>query len=334
MEGLRTLSHKRVAITAIGAAVGILAGVSNAQAGDFDLNFEAFVPDAGESIEIIHLDCRFSNAAVSTGCERGGTTHGLQGDDPDRTPFYEEIINTDDGRQYYHVIVGDPDADFAQEYYVQAGWGIWLSYGNFPKSASGGTLNGGIDATPTWMESDFLSPLAETAFSGNGTGAPEKVTFRQIVRSPGFEQEITKAHLAYKPVITQTVVDDELDSDFSVDMSNITYDDDTTSGAIINTMTIIDKDDGTVWTDFDMNTAPQAYTSNAKYTISGGTGVAQLKWFFETYEGLSPAAAEDKAKIYAQSDTPTYSYAGATEYDIYAVDWAAYWNADENVPDI
>lgn len=338
MEGLRKLSHKKAAIATAGV-LGILGAASTASAADFQHNFEAFTPGAGETVVSTLLDCRFSAPAgsaftfVADGKVGDACARGDNSEDPDHTPFFEETITTANGNMYYHVIVGDPDSDFAQEYYIQAGWGAWLEYGNFPKTASDGGLNGGIDATPTWMAAEFASPLDNT-LGGNGTGAPEKVTFRQIVRSPGFEQEMLKSKLAYKPVIVQTVDDDEMDSDFSVDMSNIDYNDDTTTGEIINTMTIIDKDTGYVWTDFDMHKAPKSYTSNAKYTVSGGTGVAQLQWYYETFMGMSPEVAEAEARKGAQATSPDYNYAGEADFDVYAVDWAAYWNADENVPDI
>ncbi len=306
MEGPHSLPGKKTAIAAICLAA-LVGGLPVAQA-EFVLNFEPLSPTGGQSVVgAALLDCRFSNpTSSSASCKRMSTR-----DDPDRTPFYEETVRAADGRMYYHVIIGDPESDFAQEYYIQAGWGYWLGYADFPMSASEGGLNGGVDATPTgFFGAPFASPLdSNPTVSGNGTGNPRKMIFRQIVRGPGFEQEVLKSTYANKPKITQQVQDAEMVSNFVVDMSDISYSDDSTSAAMINTMTITDAESGIVFTDFDINDpANRSRIAAGQYTYSGGL----------PYKG----------------SMGTYTYAEGGNFDVYGVEWSAYRNADENVPDI
>ena len=306
MEGLRSqIGSKATAITI--CLAGMIGGLSVAQA-EFTLNFQPLTPTDGQSIvnEAL-LDCRFSNpTSSSASCNRMSSLI-----DPDRTPFYQETVRAADGSMYYHVIIGDPESDFAQEYYIQAGWGYWLGYNQFPMSASEGGLNGGADATPSgFFGATFGSPLdSDPTISGNGTANPRKMIFRQIVRGPGFEQEVIKDSFANKPKITQQVQDAEMVSDFSVDMSGISYSDASTSAPMTNTLVITDAASGLVYTDFDINDpANRSRIAAGQYTYSGGL----------PYKG----------------SMGTYTYASGGNFDVYAVEWAAYRNADENVPDI
>ena len=267
---------------------------------EFGLNFQQLDPGA-----------TLADSIANVGCADGQSTNGghHRADMSCSGGYFMQEIVNDGTNDYYHVIIGDPDEDFAQEYFIQGGWGTWLGYSDYPLSASEGGLNGGADAKPANMGIEFVSPLAETALSGSGTGAPHRVTFRQIIRGAGFEQEVLKEFYDKKIKATQTITDDELVSTFIVDMSAIGYADSSTNGTMVNTMTVTDKVSGDVYTDFDIHDQNNdAYIANARYIHTGG--------------------------IPFKGSNGNYVYEAGGEFDVYSVDWSAYRNADENVPDI
>lgn len=306
-----------------------LIAISAAQA-DFALDFQPFVPGAGQRVENQLMECRFLDAnSVGEACHRGETPL-----DPDPTPLYMETIVDADENMYYHVMIGDSNGDFSQEYYIRAGWGNWLGYTTYPKSASDGVMNGGIDGKPVGTELTSNSPLSEASISGNGTGAPHSIIFHQKIDVNGFDQVVLKANFDKKLHATQTVNDTEITSNFIVDMSAVGVFQSDTAGSITNTMVVTDSATGFVVTDFDMKEEAEWYTSNAQYSHSGGTGVNDLIWFYTTFDGKTQEEAEALAYAQAQGSSPSYTYAGDAEYDVYSIDWEVFRNADENVPDL
>jgi len=312
---------------------------------EFALNF---IPNAA-AVEngSADLSCGIGN---NLSCIRG--SGGSAGNpailDPDSTPFLQETIETVGGKLYYHLLIGDPTSDFSLEYYIQQGWTPWDNSNN--ASASDGVYNGGLDATPN-NSADYFSPLSSLA--GNGTGAPRKVVFRQTQSDLGFDQEILKDNLHFKPKITQSIYDDQLVSAFQVDMSNIDYDDMNTVGIIVNTMTITDAN-GRMWANFDQtdvlsmidtttggvwgsfgNAKPQGSTqvTAGRYTKTGGVGYNELFWYYTVFENRPESEAKALAEEMSQGSSGEYIYYGNEGFDVYSIDWSDYRNDDENVPD-
>lgn len=283
----------------------LVAGVSTSANADLTLNFQ---PGDGSNrvSSFANLDCRDRSLDIANGpCIRGINTV-----DPDRSSFYQELIQEPDG-QYYHVIVGDPNSDFALEYYIKTfgssnGW-----FSSAPYNASGGSMfNGGIDSQPTSpLARDPLSrsdPNDPFGTSGNASGNPKRVIFRQTVVDPELQQEAIKASFLNKPKITQAVVDSDLTSTFELDMSNSTYDDMSTTGIVVTNRTmVLDSSTGAPVFDFD------AVSDSQTTHVTGGEYVYNPGTFFDESFG-----------------SYTYSEGG---FDIYEVDWSLYSNPS-NVP--
>ncbi len=328
MEELR-LPLKRALITACAAVV--VAGGTAAKA-ELALNFTPINVTGyqGTDKEQTLLDCHFTSNVASNDCNRGGDTSW----DPDPTPFLQETVK-DGNAYYYHVMLGDPDSDFSQEYYILAGGGKWLDYREYPLSASEGEFNGGVGATPSGPEVlysglTFVNPLSNSVRSlnpnvitgsGNGSGDPESMIFRQTIdQGTTFSQEILKANYKKKPIIKQTITDDELYSYFEVDLSMLGYTDAylTQTGNMTNIMTVIDKDSGVKYVDFN------------------GTDVmaqdAQIITTHGAYRYHSPLIDSPEVPGYESRDPGgLYEYDSGT-YDIYEVQWAAYWHGYDQDP--
>lgn len=243
-------------------------------------------------------------------CPTGGCTRNNTDQDPDTTPFMmETVIDPETGRGFYHVLIGDPKSDFAQEFYISYAGGTDWERG-FPQNASAGTYNGGIDAKPaTNFSGTFYDPLSASSTSGNGTGRPDRAYFRQTVKGAGFEQEVLKASLTNKPKITQSINDGSFSSNFMVDMSAASYSGTTaltTSAIITNTMRVTDAQTGAVLANFDINTDGQRSNVDAgKYVYNPGNG--------------------------ASGSAGTYTYTNGN-FDVYGVEWATYLDPTINIP--
>lgn len=241
---MRVSMHKYVSIV-----VSLLLISFSCSSAQFALDFEKFSPGPGESLfKEAMIDCNFTGTAS---CDRGSGSWK----DPDTTPFFVEVVRLATGDIYYHAIIGDPDTDFAMEYYIRAGWGLWDSWGNVQSASSGG-YNGGADAKPgshgaslTWFD-----PLHST-MAGNGSGAPNRTAFRLKLNnaSNGFSQDVLKDRIGLKPKITQHINQDELISNFVADMTNSTYTDSMTPAVMTNTMIVKNALTNEIYSDFDIS---------------------------------------------------------------------------------
>lgn len=171
----------------------------------------------------------------------------------DATPFVQEVIEVG-GVQYYHVIVGDGRTqDFAQEVYIRVGGEDVFADGN-PSSSSGGrgvtdeTRRACSDGAPvTDACGNGLDPLRnDSRFTGTGTGNPERVIMRQLVKSGGLVDTFEKTSFALKPKLIQTLSTPDLSALFSLDMSNSDYKasttaDNATPGIMVNTLNLINS---------------------------------------------------------------------------------------------
>lgn len=282
-------------------------GVMSAAHAELALNFQP--APAANRLNVL-VTCMPGVSYSRGSCVRGNSDSPTAPLDPDKTPFYmETAVDPATGLGYYHVLLGDPNSDFVQEYYISyaSGTDWWPLY---PKNASGGTYNGGTDAQPkqNWTAT-FVDPLSSSNLSGNATGNPQRVTFRQVVKGTNFSQEVLKSRYLTKPKITQTVSDGEMMSNFVFDMSAISYTGATaltTNGVISNTLLVTDSQSGEVLTNFDINTSSQKGNINGgKYNYATGTGPA--------------------------GSSGTYTYATGT-YNIYSTNWAAFWDPTANIP--
>ncbi len=289
--------------TAITACLLTVSGAISIAHAEPVLNFSAVNP----STKGLEISCMPGVAVSADSCIRGGPGNLRQ--DPDTTPFLlETFIEPSTGLGYYHVMIGDPNSNFSQEYFIQySGSALWFD--GFRRTASAGTFNGGTDAQPpTNFSGIFEAPLSSNAtISGNATGRPDRVIFKQSIKGTGFNQDVLKANLSKKPIITQAVNDGGIDSNFVIDMSGSEYFNAaalTTGGVITNTLKITDLQSGAILTDFDINTSSQ------NSFVTGGKYIYDITW--------GP-----------WGEFGNYQYATGS-FDIYAVDWKAY--LDKNDP--
>ncbi len=261
----------------------------------------------------------------------------------DPTPFFYERV---DG--YWHMIIGEPDSGFVQETYIPI-LGLFHSY-------SGGrepvffTLNGNLEQwsgngwDPLGATYDVYGP-DDSSYTGNGTGDPTKVLIRQIL-GPGtlsdtgsrveswacaggaFCQEFLKSEELFKPVITQFYNDGVLMMNFQLDMSAISYTDNTTAALFTNILEINDPDlpppntmgaSAPAPNRFDMSTDSQNSTVNAgKYTYTAG-----ISWYDDNDGDLYRAYGEG-----------TYEYESGTSGFQMDIDWNALFDANQNAPGV
>lgn len=288
-------SQRNVAVAACLFAIGN--AMSSAHA-EFALDFKPVAPA--------------NNITTLIQCPAGQCVRMNSLKDPDTTPFLIETARDPaSGYYYYHVLIGDKSSDFALDYYIsQAGGNDW--WPNFPQNSSMGSYNGGADAKPQgFWTNPFYAPLDSNAtLSGNGTGNPQRVIFRQLLQdsSGNFSQEVLKSSYLDKPKITQTVHDGEMSSNFTFDMSALGYTGAsalTTGGTITNTLQVIDSKSGNSMTNFDIKTSSQnSYVDGGKYSYTPGTG--------------------------KDGSFGAYTYAPGANFDVYNVNWAGFYDKSAN----
>ncbi len=304
------LSGRKTATAALLLAAMGFAPMASAQ---LELNFlPAVKPDPNNQYLKTYVTCRHS---ADEYCIRGLHDTNPRKIDPDLTPFLMEMAqDPTTGDYFYHTLVGDPNSDFSQESYIATTNGFWAD--GFIKTSSEGQLNGGIDATPPnsgilnpSVTGIFYDPLSQSSLSGNGSGRPDDIVFRQTVKSAGFVQETIKANRLNKPKITQAVNEAGMSSNFVLDMSALTYFGaaaQVTGASMINTLLITDTQTDEVLTNFDVNTSSQKSNINAgKYIYNFGNG--------------------------SGGSNGTYTYETSV-YDIYSTNWAAFSDPTVNVP--
>ncbi len=256
--------------------------------------------------------------------------------DPDTTPFYQGRVSID-GNNYWHIIVGDPANGFAMESYVPVSGLLSATGGKpsdfFPRDTDLETVSGnGWDPLG-------LDPSRNFDYTGNGSADPTKVVLRQVMGGiwdadtqtwscggEAFCSEFLKEEMAFKPKITQTINDvpGMMISDFELDMSSISYNDDSTAGTIKNTLIITDPDMPTPYPnagDFDMMTDRQAGYS----TVTGGR-------YTYTPACTNPTTCWSDGNIRDGDwdfEEGSYSYV-AGDADPLNYEWDVYWNPDQN----
>lgn len=284
-------------------ALGTITTLAYAQ---FDLNFGRFVPRAGQIDEGERLNCNFGH---SVGCDVGSGARR----DIDPTPVLIEVARDTNRNVYYHMIIGDPDSNFVQEYYIRAGG--WINWFNgWFDSASGGGLNGGKKNEP--RDYTFIDPLSQNA--GNGTGAPNRTIFRQRVRGRGFNQEVRKNSFGRKPRITQRVRDNEMRNTFTADMTNSTYSE-RRRGWVSSTLEITEEATGELVAEFDLRNL-----DDMNYGVSGDTSGMNVD--VEIRAGLYTYDGGRRFK----HDSGNYDYAWRSGYNPDNFDWNDFYDPRQN----
>lgn len=238
---------------------------------------------------------------------------------PEMTPLLLEEL-TIDGVKYLHTIVGDPASGFAQETYIRGSTSTGSD--SLTTSTWAAVFASGANNDPTVGTGPLQGP-------GNGSANPNKVVVRQIIGgtwnsstkswtcgSAEFCDEFLKANLDTKPKITQNINLSNLETNFVLDMSAITYQDASTAGTMVNTVSVIDSgfvkaEDGY----FDVAQTPS-------YASSDNTG----KNVHLTAGRYTYTESADTV-IYGAGGTYTYY---EDSVDVSAIDWCSYYDGTQN----
>lgn len=235
---------------------------------EFALNWAPDIANRAASQGLSFAVCNFPGYANQGNC--GSFVPGNEGT---TTPFVNELV-TDGIKTYYHLIVGDPNSNFAQEIYV--GTGTVTYQDGKPTSATLGQTGGNAGCFPG---SPFYTGVAacgnaynklgvDANVTGNGSANPTVVQMQQFVKDPasGFTLEFVKSSFAQKPKITQSIVNSEINAQFVMDMSGTNYNTNTTAAVVTNTIDIIDP---AIKGDFDMATDIQSSTvTGGRFTFT------------------------------------------------------------------
>lgn len=241
-------------------AACLMLGMSALYAGSFLFNYG---PN-GTKIE---------GGANNTG---GGITSGNDG-----SRFFQDKISVD-GKDYFHVVVGDPALGFALEYYTTR----YSSFGSFGKfglrpaspdsggnersmignlvfSESGikklpgrqfgnakdpfGRVNYRVNADP--VTNNIISITAEGVpidqryrVSGNGTMNPNRMTMKMKLSDAGLDIEVDKPLLERKAKITQLLNDGPLVMKYVADMRASSFSDGEKTVDIVNILRMENPD--------------------------------------------------------------------------------------------
>ena len=194
---------------------------------------------------------------------------------------------------YKVYTVGNINSDFYQEFIIQKGFGQWQGDTG---TASGGTLSNQVD--PLGAGGSSLT------VTGNGTGNPSRVIIWQRNRSSDMLLDYLKDDFSKKPRVVQTVVTDDILSEFSMDMRGINYTDNTTPTPIINTLTVAGQTtfpglSGT----WNMATDSQnPHVDGGLYTYTAGSGPGGSKGTYNMNEGNFPINTIDWAVFFDSTD--------------------------------
>ncbi len=253
---------------------------------------DVVVPGNSKVSVTTSINCNRSTPEV--GCEVGASR-----DTTDATPFTIEIVNTPNGF-WYHQIIGDASSDYQDEMYIRAGGGHLG--GDFPVTdATGryigyecmttcGSYSGGLHSSPSVTHATVadlpriggngIDPLnIDPMLTGNGSGNPNHVLFRQRVGGADIDQEFIKDRWSYKPVLTQALSFAGGRQDTRIDMGNSTYDRMDVAGRLTITSSFDDPFlDGVARFDSVVD-APQAAVSAGRYVYTPKT--VRGYWYLE-----------------------------------------------------
>lgn len=146
-----------------------------------------------------------------------------------QTPFVYQVVQQN-GQNYYHMIVGDPESGFAQEVYIEAGGAnIFPQAGSASlvrqSSSSGGAIDPSCESElGCFANTNAENPLSsDPAFSGNASGNPSRVQMRQLLVDGDLTVDFVKDRFAEKPVISNVIDADDLLATFVIDGTGNLY---------------------------------------------------------------------------------------------------------------
>jgi len=200
---------------------------------------------------------------------------------------------------FRHFAVGNINSDFYQEFVIQTGFGYY----------QGGTASASIGAGAGSGGNPDILGFAGGSYTttGNGTGNPNRVIVWQRNRSSDMLLDFLKDTFDKKPRIIQSVVTNDMVSEFSVDMRGLSYSDNTTVAPVINTLSLSGQagfpapGQAMVW---DMSTdAPLTDLTAGQFTYTTGSS-----------RGGSAGA---------------YNYTGGN-YSVYTQDWWQFFDKNDS----
>jgi hypothetical protein len=185
---------------------------------------------------------------------------------------YGQYVLENPGSGYTTFAVGNINSDFYQEFSIQHGFRGYSNGGSGTASGGGGDPGTGNGSDPLGFGG--MGVGTNNDGTGNGTGNPTKIIIWQRNKDSDMLLDFLKDTLGTKPRIMQTLTDGQILAEFSVDMRNISYSDNTTAAAVVNKITFTDP---VVFEglDLDWDMAADAQTSNlnaGKYTYATGGG--------------------------------------------------------------
>jgi hypothetical protein len=209
--------------------------------------------------------------ADQTTPEFQGTTefHGGSAIPGAQTPFIYERVLDSSNVPYYHMVIGDPNSDFAQEVYIQvggpniAGQSIVIGGIGPQGSASSGTPQALGNGQDPLGPVDF-STVSGERYTGNSSGNPTRVQMQQVNTDGDLSVEFTKDKFAEKPSITNNISSTDFSATFKVDSTGNGYSASTPS-TVTNKVEITDPTTQQQVGNFDMTADAQG----SHITVSG-----------------------------------------------------------------
>ena len=219
------------------------------------------------------------------------------------TAYAEFVLNFStagpvSGGAYKTYTVGDINSDFYQEFIIQKGFVTWQGDTG---TASGGDRSNATD--PLGFGGTAVS-CGFTCGTGVGTGNPSKIIIWQRNRSSDMELDFLKDTFLKKPRILQSVVTNDMLSEFSVDMRGLSYGNHTTAAPMVNTLTVGGQTafpgQSVKW---DMATDSQnSHIDAGLYTYAQGTGPGGSVGTYNYNEGNFPIYTTDWSTFFDKSD--------------------------------
>ncbi len=162
---------------------------------------------------------RFWNGSSMQNADGGDA---LTGAHLDGTGMFQRQFNTG-GKSYYHVIIGNAGDEFRLEYMIEASTSYQRYDSDWAGSASTGSDNSEGNAT-YGMKNPYD---ANSALHGTGTGNPTRIIMRQVLDDGLTYNEFLKDQFDKKPLMTQTIVDADINMEYTLDLRSKTYSDNT-----------------------------------------------------------------------------------------------------------
>ena len=262
------------------------------------------------------------NGTIGGVCPAGAGCEGNDG-----TRFYELKENIG-GVNYWHVIVGEESSGFAFEFYTRASGSAGIENFNGFSPDSGGmerasysnadfcTGNGAVEGM-CGSGADPFNNSNSYNYSGTGTGDGSKMAMRMVMDyGDGMSLEVFKPFTDRKPLITQTVIDGDLRSEFVSDMRALSYSDMSSAAPVSNRQAIDDP------------TMPQPGAGDFDMSMAQDTSITAGRFIFTPGSGWNTTGGWRASN--SSFDEGVYTYA-KDSFDVLNTPWAEFFNYSDNV---